>query len=248
MSLDKKQKIQDSEYIFPYHYIPKYKNGFSQSYDWVWGIDYVSTIEFILEKIKESNADVIADIGTGDGRLVREIAMRYPDKEVVGIDYSQKAIALAKALNPNLDFFNINILKSEINSKYDLITLIEVFEHIPLELVNDFVLTLKGLLKKDGILLLTVPHKNKSLQKKHFQHFSPLSLKKYFEPYFNFEEEVFFEKKGLLIRIIHKLLSNQYFILNHQKLRNWLYWLYKKKCFFAEEENCGRIYLKLRKK
>ena len=43
-------------------------------------------------------------------------------------------------------------------------------------------------------------------------------------------------------------MTNRYFILNHRKLKNSMYAYYKDKLFFADETNCGRVYLKLRKK
>ena len=46
---------------------------------------------------------------------------------------------------------------------------------------------------------------------------------------------------------LNKLVYNDFWIINNKKINNWLYSFYKRKYFFANQNNCGRIYLKLRK-
>jgi 2-polyprenyl-3-methyl-5-hydroxy-6-metoxy-1,4-benzoquinol methylase len=246
--MKKIQKIQDDEYNFPYHYISQYRPNFTQTVSWSWGINYISALEFIIEEIKKENFGSIADIGTGDGRLVKEFSLNFADKEILGIDYSEKAINVAKAMNPDLNFIKLDIIKEDIDQKFDVVTLVEVFEHIPLDKCEKFIFSLKNLLNNEGIIFITVPHKNKGLQNKHYQHFSLEVLKKYFNNYFTIEEVVFFEKRSLFSKLIKDILVNRVFILNSLWARNLLYKLYKKNCFFASDKNCGRIFLKLKKK
>ncbi|MDA9973163.1 class I SAM-dependent methyltransferase, partial [Candidatus Pelagibacter ubique] len=180
--MKKEQLQQDNEYSFPYHYIPKYKDGFTENYNWSWGKQYASAIEFILDEIKKDDQFInsIVDLGCGDGRITKELAETFNNKKILGIDYSSKAINLAKALNPYISFLNIDIVNEKIEEKFDAITLIEVFEHIPLDLCDDFTKVLPDLLNENGKIYLTVPHENKILQDKHFQHFNYKSLVKYF--------------------------------------------------------------------
>ena len=98
--------------------------------------------------------------------------------------------------------------------------------------------------------MLTVPYSVKSVSSnpKHFQNFTSDSLRKYFNDYFDIEEKLFLHKKSKFVTLLKLILSNKYFILNHQGLKNWFYALFKKSFFFAEEQNCSRIFLKLRKK
>ncbi|MCD6441958.1 class I SAM-dependent methyltransferase, partial [bacterium] len=134
-----KRSIQERQYQFPYHYIPNYRNGFSQTLNWTWGINYVSTLEFLIEKLKKVKFKSLCDIGTGDGRLVKELSEIFPKKEILGIDYSQKAINLAKTLNPTLTFIKADIINDKIGKKFDILTLVEVFEHISLLETNKFI-------------------------------------------------------------------------------------------------------------
>lgn len=242
------QKVQEDQYSFPYHYIPQYKNGFSSIVYSGFGINYVSTIEFLFDKLYELEFSSICDVGSGDGRLVKEISERFPEKKVYGIDYSKRAINLAKGINPSLKFIRTDIVDTSIKEKFDVLTIIEVLEHIPIQRVDKFIQALHGMLKENGVLILTVPHANQSLSDKHYQHFTSQGLKSHFSKLFTVEEEIFFEKsKNWRVYLIKRLMKNKLFILNNKKTLNWIYKVYKKRCFYSNEKMCRRIYLKLRK-
>tara|TARA_B110000037_G_C16990655_1_gene452979 strand:+ start:133 stop:891 length:759 start_codon:yes stop_codon:yes gene_type:complete len=244
------QLIQDEEYDFPYHYIPKFRENFSQTYNWVWGRNYISAIEFILNEIKKDSKKIksIVDVGCGDGRLTKELSIEFEDKYIAGYDYSNKAINIAKALNPNLRFKQTDIISDSIKEKFDAISLVEVFEHIPLESCEGFVNGLVNLLNEKGVVFLTVPHKNKQVSEKHFQHFDYNSLSTYFGDYFVIEEVVHFDRLTKWSVLLNFILVNKLFILNNRFLNSLMFNLYKKYFFFTNERKCGRIYLKLVKK
>lgn len=242
------QKIQDEDYSFPYHYVPQFKPGFTQTYTLTWGLYYISALEFVLKKVADCQPEVVADIGTGDGRLVREMSHVLPEIRTVGIDYSERAINLARALNPELEFINLDIISDSLDEKFDVITLVEVFEHIPLERARQFAASLPPLLNNNGRLLVTVPHENIPVIRKHFQHFSERTLRSYFEEYFDVEEVVFLDKSSRWVHFIRKILYNQYLILNHWGIKNRIYKLYKRRFLICNESDCGRIFMKLKKK
>ena len=127
--MDNIQKLQDEEYDFPYHYVSQFRNGFSQVFNDTWGINYVSTIEYIIEQLKHEKFNSLIDIGCGDGRLVRELSIEFPNQNIFGIDYSSRAINLARIMNKNCKYFQSDIT-CEVVRKADVITLVEVFEHI----------------------------------------------------------------------------------------------------------------------
>lgn len=243
------QKIQDDDYSFPYHYVSQFKNGYTQAFSFDWGIYYASGLEFILDKVKQCSPNSILDIGTGDGRLIRELSLIFDENQrILGVDYSERAINMAKALNPTLNFHVMDIISENNDEQFDVVTLIEVLEHIPLEKVDQFVKSITKFLGPDGKLLLTVPHANIPVTRKHFQHFSSESLKKYLEPYFVVEEVIYLDKRSKMVAFIRKILQNQYFILNHWGIRKRLYSFYKNNYLITDEKNCGRIFIMLHKK
>lgn len=244
--LDVRQQVQDDDYAFPYHYVPQFEPGFTQTYSWAWGLYYISAIEFVLDQVREIGPQSVIDVGTGDGRFVRELTRAFPAARVLGVDYSERAISVARALNPGLDLRCIDIRADSVGEKFDLVTLIEVFEHIPLALAHDFVAALRRLIKDDGRMLLTVPHANVPVSRKHFQHFTAESLQAYFLPHFEIERTVFLDARSRAVNLIRKVLQNEYFILAHWGIRNRLYRFYKRRYLVADEPRCGRIFMRLR--
>lgn len=248
--MKKEQSIQELEYAYAYHYIPTFRDNFSQLSIWGWSKNYTSAIEFILSEIKKdaTNIESIFDIGCGDGRLTWELSQEFEDKQILGIDYSKKAIGMAKAFNQNIDFRNLDIISDDFSIKCDSATLIEVFEHIPLELCDEFVKALHKIINENGTLYMTVPHENMPLSYKHFQHFNLKKLENYFENYFTFEDVKYIQKSSTLLKIVTKFINNGVYIIKNNFLNNLYYKFYKKNYFYADEHNCERIYLKLLKK
>ena len=246
--MDTIQKKQDDEYDFPYHYVSKYRNGFKQHFNDSWGINYVSTIEFLIQKISsEICFESIIDVGCGDGRLVKELREDFPAKRIQGIDFSQRAINLAKALNSAGEFYCKDITEKP-DKRFDICTLIEVFEHIPPNSSNQFVEGIANHLNKSGILYVTVPHSNKPVEYKHYRHFTIKSLISCFSDHFSPVEIIPFESNGIQKRILDTLLTNKLFILNVQRLRNIIYEYYKKNLFIvSDEKQCNRIFIKFKK-
>ncbi|CAA6819103.1 MAG: Unknown protein [uncultured Sulfurovum sp.] len=248
--MNEEQINQDEEYDFPYHYIPSFRADFIHSLSWGWSKNYTSAIEFVLKEVEKEleNTSTLFDIGCGDGRLTRELNIEFSELKIMGVDYSSKAIALAKAMNPNMQFLNADITTKEFDLKCDALTLIEVFEHIPLDFCNDFVEALSQMLNRNGVIFLTVPSTNMEVSYKHSQHFTLALLEEYFGKYFHVEDMKYIQRGSFFLKLIYKFTHNSFYILNHKGLNNFLYNLYKKRYFDANENNAERIYVKLRKK
>ena len=238
------QKIQEDEYSFPYHYVSRFRNGFTQCFNDIWGIYYVSTIEYIINRLKIERFDSLLDIGCGDGRLVKEILEEYPGKDIVGVDYSQRAITLAKTMNPAGVYYVADITQTYLGKEFNAGILIEVFEHIPRELGDAFVRGIAKHIKKQGFLYITVPHTNKPVEYKHHRHFTVASIIQCFSTYFEVNDVIPFEKDSLFTVFIDRILTNRFFILNSGKLRKWIYKFYKENLFFSDERRCKRIFVR----
>ena len=245
MSSNPIQTAQEQEYDYPYHYIAQFEGGFTHcAYD-TWGLNYVATIEFLLDRLDQHPFSSLLDTGCGDGRLTKEIARRFPRRRIVGIDYSHQAISLAQAMYPQGEFHQLDVTKNEWGDQFDIVTLIEVFEHIDPITQGDFLRNLAKCLKPGGTLYLTVPHVNTPIGYKHFRHFTVPSISGCLAPFFNIVEVMPFEKRSIVKTMIDALLVNRVFILNHKRTRNFLYQYYKSKLFFSgSEKQCGRIFIK----
>lgn len=237
------QIIQETQYDLPYHYIPSITNGhFKHFIHWSWSINYMCFIEYIVERIKQEKFDKIIDVGCGDGRFIRELSGHNLKKTMMGVDTSSQAIQLAKALNPNLEFQNINILlENKLPNDFDIVTLVEVFEHLPIEQAPFFLSKLAGLQKSGGRLYLSVPHSNRKVQKKHFQHFSSKTLKEYLQKDYDIQEFIFFDKKKWYLKYLKGIMSNRFFILNYTPVLDLIYKFYKRNLFLCSESECSRL-------
>ena len=247
--LESEQATQEGNYRFPYHYVAQYKDDkFRHFFLDTWGINYVATIEFLLGKLEPESLNTVVDIGCGDGRFSRELALANSDCTVTGIDYSKKAVGLAAAMNPdveNLAFESVDITDGHDLGRFDTAMLMEVFEHIPLSDTAKFMSGVRDLLNDGGTLHLTVPHVNQPLDAMHYQHFTVEKLLTHLEGKFEVVEVVPFEKMAVSRRLLTWLLSNGIFILNNSRLLSFVYRYYKRNLLAADsEKNCQRIYVK----
>ncbi len=243
---------QEDQYNYPYHYLPELSSsGFRQHRYWSWGYRYLGRLKVVFDLIRGLEFDSLLDIGCGDGRFLRDLAEHYPGKKLSGIDISEKALTLARQMNPGLHFKQCDILASSMDSQWDIITLLEVIEHIPPKSLPDFMREISRLLRPGGHLIITVPHINEKLIDKHYRHFDVESLRSLIPENLVECRLVLFDDLSIFLRIILKIMggSGRFFIITHQRLNNFLYNYYINKCFQTESENrCRKIAFMARKK
>ena len=111
-------------------------------------------LKFLAKKAKEGER--ILDLGCGDGRFFKLLKERKID--YYGIDLSEKMIELAKKKFPQGKFFLFDGKKIPFpNDFFDRVFCLAVFHHIPSKKFReDFLLEIKRVLKKGGVLHLTV--------------------------------------------------------------------------------------------
>jgi SAM-dependent methyltransferase len=73
----------------------------------------------------------VLDVGCGQGSPLEEIAHRRPGVELAGVDFSPRAVELARLRMPNAIFSVLDLTKETLDKKYDLIICTDVLEHIP---------------------------------------------------------------------------------------------------------------------
>jgi SAM-dependent methyltransferase len=239
--MDSHQSLQEEEYEFPYHYLPTVKRGQVCLYPhWSWGYRYLGGIDVALGQLRSLTFSSLLDVGCGDGRLLREISNEFRNVRATGIDYSDRAIGLASALNPRMDYRAANIREASL-AKFDVVTLIEVLEHIHPEQCDEFLAGLAEKMHEDSHLLLTVPHVNEPVNEKHYRHFNSALLCEQLADRFEMEELFYFDRKSRLLSAWQRLMCNKYFIVRHQATTNAFYDYYRRKCLMSEEESCLRM-------
>ncbi|WEL16675.1 SAM-dependent methyltransferase [Halorhabdus sp. SVX81] len=184
------------------------------------------------------------DVGCGDGRFLRELGSEYPDVTATGIDYSKRAIDMAKALNPGLDFRCVDLRSDEVNMSYNVVTLIEVLEHIPPDDIDSFLDAITDIQDPTGRTIITVPHENKPVQDKHFQHFSGAGLRDLLTPHFERIDLVPFddiESRGL--KLARKLIGGRgsNVVVTNDWINQRFFDLYLDRYLYVPEAKCGRI-------
>ena len=243
--LDDLQFIQEKEYNFPYHYIPSLSGGrFSQTKYWSWGFRYLGGIKIVIDQLNKLEFESIIDIGCGDGRFLRDFHEKFPSKRCKGIDYSDQAIQLVKAMNPYLNYQCIDIVNNRFEEKYDVATAMEVLEHIPPNELGEFIKSIVSILNTNGVLILTVPSNNLPVQDKHYQHFSKVKLENLLSLYFQRREYFFIDPFSRIIDILYSLIGSNgdRFIVTHSKVLNYFFSIYTKKYLYTENKNlCMRL-------
>jgi SAM-dependent methyltransferase len=129
---------------------------------------YLRSVPRGVYKLKQVLADVgipfesmrtILDFGCGSGRLIRGLYADDPTREIYGADYNEELITWAKQNLPQ----GITFIKNEFapplpveDQKFDLVYLVSVFTHLPLESQYKWLSEFKRILKSNGILVISL--------------------------------------------------------------------------------------------
>lgn len=225
-----KYKIQDNEYLFPYHYIPYFDQDNSPHRMRVLqnGFEYLCYTQYVINLVKNTDSKSILEVGCGDGRILN--MLNY--KNAVGVDLSGKAITFAKAFNPDLKLIIGDA--SDIEDCYDIIIAIEVLEHIPNEISDVFWNTLYNKLNLKGKLIISVPSVNKPLIKKHFRHYDENVLMKEIDSAglsdkFSVKTVQYVYSEDKIIKFWKKFSNNRYFIFELNSLKKYIWKRIEKK-------------------
>lgn len=242
----KEQQIQEEQYSFPYHYLPQIGDGkFRQHAYWSWGYRYLAGMLVARRLCDEESWSSLLDLGCGDGRFISQLSREGAGRSVVGVDYSERAIALARAMNPGLEYRAADILHDDLDGRqFDIVTLIEVIEHIPPQDLDAFIERAVGFLKPGGRLVLTVPHRNRPVGDKHFQHFDSAALTTLLADHvenLRFQPFDFFSRKvDIWFRLMGR--TGRYFLITWPPLLDAFFRYYMRHCVYGEDETaCSRI-------
>lgn len=101
----------------------------------------------------------VLEIGCGIGATSWRMARAWPEAEVIGADVSPRSIEVARTCFklPNLTYFEGFIEPGVITGKFDLIVLMDVYEHIAVQDRPVLHETIRELLADDSRVFVSVP-------------------------------------------------------------------------------------------
>lgn len=221
MSFSKQHFIQELEYTIPYHYLYNWNSLLAFPEKLHTSPIYLNYVRFILDKVgKLEEGMSFLDAGCGDGRLIYELKASGCKASLSGIDYSETAVKFAQIYNPGCDIQVDDLTADHNESKftYDVIVSNDTLEHINPELLPKAVGYLQALLKQGGRLVVSVPHLNRPLDSKHYQHFTTETLNAILADHFESIEMFGFNRKSPKSLGLSALTALYYYIYPLKKV------------------------------
>ena len=125
------------------NYKKTYSNLFNQGYNKYGGNE--ASLDYTINFINNNKVKSIVDIGSGTGSVIKLINKKYPSVKVVSCD-------LDKFHNINCEFIKIDLSNSEtyksINGReFDLLTCLDVLEHLEKDHIDNVMLLFSKLCK-----------------------------------------------------------------------------------------------------
>lgn len=123
-------------------------------------------IKLVAEKLMESGAESVLDLGCGEGKLIRQLMKQKQFTEIVGMDVSYNELIKAKERLhleklPTKQKERINLFQGSLTYKdqrlegFDAAAVVEVIEHLDLNRLNAFERVLFEFAKPKTVVLTT---------------------------------------------------------------------------------------------
>jgi cyclopropane fatty-acyl-phospholipid synthase-like methyltransferase len=113
--------------------------------------------ETMVHHVKQTKRSL--EVGCGIGDICWRMSKQWKDSEVIGIDISDKSIEFATRLfgSEKVKFIQGVLEPGTLKGKFDLIVLMDVFEHIEARQRHILYSAIKDLLSDEGVVFLSFP-------------------------------------------------------------------------------------------
>lgn len=221
-SIAQRAEIQEAQYEFPYHHIPNLGNDGSVSLSrrMAWGLEYLCYQNHVVDVVTKMKPNSVLEVGCGDGRFLGTLPSSIPIR--IGVDLSERAISFAKAFHPHCTFHAADV--ATLDNKFDVITAIEVLEHIPDGMVPNFLNVVAQKMKDDGYFIITVPTVVLPLNPKHFRHYTVDVLRGQLAAAnspMRIEKVEYVYSKPMWFPLMRRLFDNRFFSLEVKPFMRW---------------------------
>lgn len=120
--------------------------------------NYIASFDYI----EKSNLDIksMLDIGCGRCQFVTLARDTFKNAKIKGIDFDIPLEFIDELNQNNIELERVNFLSnlSQEKEKYDLITMWEVIEHIPISQLKKTIEDVLNLLSDDGVFIISTPN------------------------------------------------------------------------------------------
>ncbi len=157
---------------------------------------FTTFAELIKKRFALTPKDLVVDIGSNDGILLRPF--KRLKMRVLGVEPAKKIAALANknGIQTMADFFDLKLTRKivKIHGQAKVITASNVFAHI--DNLDEIITSLQMILKLDGVFVIEAPHlvtflKNNLFDTVYHEHLSYLALKPLKRLFCRFDMEIF---------------------------------------------------------
>ena len=111
----------------------------------------------LVKRIDIVNPKKIIDIGCGPGNSTKVLADRFPNAEILGVDYSDDMLKKAKLNHPDIDFKKFDACEKswDLDTDYDIVFSNACIQWIPDH--RELLPKMMGLLKDGGVMAVQIP-------------------------------------------------------------------------------------------
>ena len=230
-----KGEIQARQYAFPYHWLPrKQRDAVALGRSLSWGLDYLSYMSFVSEKIVAAAPQRLLDVGCGDGRLLDFLRAHDPGigERYMGVDLDARAVAFAKLLNPDGTFEAIPV--QDVGESFDCVALVETLEHIPDAILPSFLDAVRRRIAPGGCAWISVPTTAVPVSPKHYRHYDTALLERQVGAAgFSVESTDHVYRVGPASRFLQLLLTNPLYSLEPSFVSTLIWRLHRRMTYDA---------------
>lgn len=224
MTKSSKADIQESQYAFPYHYVPHFLREGEPSLvrKLNWGLEYLCYQMHVLELVADMNPKSVLEVGCGDGFFTGHLPASIERRD--GVDLSERAIRFAQAFHSGSGCSFSVADAQDVVELYDVVVAIEVIEHVPDEQVSAFLQSVAARVEFGGRLVISAPTTAVPINRKHYRHYTEALLEKQVTESgipFRLVDVQYVYSKPKWLRVLDVLLSNRYFCLEIKSLTKW---------------------------